>query len=384
MRRTELTVEQILVWADAFHARTGKWPEAKNGRVWEPADENWRNIDNALRQGLRGLHRGQSLARLLAKHRGKRNRKALPKFTIAQILTWADSYLARKGTWPHSSDGLIEETNGETWWSVDMALRHGQRGMPGGSSLARLLAGKRRVPNRAALPRLTVRQILQWSDELHRRTGNWPNAKTGPVDGAAGETWLAVDQALKHGNRGLRPGSSLAKLLGRHRHVVRHVRKRLLTAGEILSWADSHFARTGKWPRTASGPIPEAPGETWQRVHNALIQGRRGLPGGESLAHFVATRRKLRTKVTMPKLTQRQILDWARSFHRRRGYWPTRIEGPIPNSHGETWSAVDSALKEGRRGLPRKSSLSQLIRRHFSIRAGKLARPKERARPPSR
>jgi hypothetical protein len=38
--------------------------------------------------------------------------------------------------------------------------RAGSRGLPGGSSLARLLARERDVPNKQDLPRLTVRQIL--------------------------------------------------------------------------------------------------------------------------------------------------------------------------------------------------------------------------------
>src|SRR4029453_19389295 len=125
MRRTDLTIKQILSWADAYHARTGHWPNQDSGRVWEPADEKWRNIDQSLRMGQRGLHRGQSLARLLAKHRGKRNRKALPKYTITQILQWADAHYTRTGRWPHNNDGRIDATKGETWLAVDMALRHG-------------------------------------------------------------------------------------------------------------------------------------------------------------------------------------------------------------------------------------------------------------------
>jgi hypothetical protein len=55
MRQTELTIEQILAWADAYYQRTGHWPDKKSGKVWEPPDEKWVNIDTALRMGLRGL-----------------------------------------------------------------------------------------------------------------------------------------------------------------------------------------------------------------------------------------------------------------------------------------------------------------------------------------
>lgn len=384
MRRPELTIKQILAWADVHKERTAQWPMINDRLLWRGIDEKWRNIDQALRKGLRGLHRGQTLACLLAKHRGKRHRKQLPPLAVRQILHWSDTHRARTGTWPRSFDGPIANGSGETWWTVDLALRNGKRGLRGGSSLARLLAAERGVPNHADPPRLSVRQILRWVDHHYRQTGNWPSADSGPVVGATWDTWLAIDLALRRARRGLRTRSSLAKLLAQHRRVERYVRKPVLKPAAILKWADAHFARTGKWPRVASGPIRESPGETWQRIHNALLEGKRGLPGGETLTHFIASRRKLRTKVTLPEITKDQVLKWLRAFHRNHGYWPSRKSGPIPTSRGETWSAVDSALKDGRRGFPGRSSLSRFIRRHFRIPTGKLVRPKRVVRPSSR
>jgi hypothetical protein len=66
---------------------------------------------------------------------------------------------------------------------------------------------------------LTVDLILHWADEHHRRTGQWPILKSGLVAGAPGEKWYNVDAALRAGRRGLRPGSSLARLLAEHRGV---------------------------------------------------------------------------------------------------------------------------------------------------------------------
>ena len=37
-----------------------------------------------------------------------------------------------------NESGPIAEAPGETWKSVDLALRYGYRGLPGGASLARL------------------------------------------------------------------------------------------------------------------------------------------------------------------------------------------------------------------------------------------------------
>ena len=60
-----------------------------------------------------------------------------------------------------------------------------------------------------------------------------------------------------------------------------------LTVPQILRWADAHHRRTGKWPSSESGPVAEAPGESWQAVNNALHRGLRGLPGGDSLARLL-------------------------------------------------------------------------------------------------
>jgi hypothetical protein len=287
MARTKLTTAEILAWADAYHERTGEWPIIRSGLIPEALGENWRRVDNALRYGLRGLPGGSSLARLLDECRGVRNVQNLAPLTEPQVLLWADAHHRRTGDWPNDDSGPIADAPGEVWRNVDMALREGHRGFPGGSSLAQLLAKRRGVPNRMALPALTVEQILSWADAHHRRTGTWPKRGSGPIADAPGETWAAVDAALSLGNRGLPGGSSLAQLLQERRGVRNKARLPRLTAKKILAWADAHYRRTGRWQSCESGPIPEAPGETWLAVQMALVQGLRGLRGGSSLHLFL-------------------------------------------------------------------------------------------------
>ena len=76
--RPHLTVKQILAWADAHHARTGEWPAYKSGPVPEAPGEVWTNIDSALRHGHRGLPGGDTLPRLLDRHRGRRGHGWVP------------------------------------------------------------------------------------------------------------------------------------------------------------------------------------------------------------------------------------------------------------------------------------------------------------------
>jgi len=361
MPRHRLIVKQLLAWADAHLERTGHWPNCKRGiAVKDAPDEKWRAIDGALRRGLRGLHRGQSLARLLAKHRGRRNRKALPKYTIRQVLAWADAHHSRTGRWPHKESGLISEAPGESWNAVEAALRGGIRGLRGGNSLAKLLAAKRGKRNRLAPSRLTVRQILDWADAHHWRTGNWPTGDGGAIQGSAGETWAAIDSALRRGKRGLRR-SSLSQLLARHRMVRRHPRWPPLTIDRILRWADAHRKRTGEWPTSHSGKIPAAPGENWQRMDAALRLGRRGLPGGTTLARLLAEHRGRWSNKSRPPLTAKQILRWARAHKRLTGRWPNRNSGSLAGSGGETWAEIRSALRIGGRGLRRRITLTKLI-----------------------
>ena len=72
MRRPPLSVEQVLSWADAHHARTGRWPVVNSGAVPDAPGQTWRNLDHALRAGWRGLPGGDSLPRLLDRLRGPR------------------------------------------------------------------------------------------------------------------------------------------------------------------------------------------------------------------------------------------------------------------------------------------------------------------------
>jgi hypothetical protein len=58
----------------------------------------------------------------------------------------------------------------------------------------------------------------------------------------------------------------------------------------VFAWALAHQQRTGSWPTASSGPIPEAPGETWQYIDLAFRQGGRGLAGGRSLRRFLEDR----------------------------------------------------------------------------------------------
>jgi hypothetical protein len=428
-----LTETIILHWADLHYERTGAWPTAELRRILDSAGDKWSHINTALEQGHRGLPGSSSLARLLAQHRGVRNRKGQPPLTEEQILTWADLHLQSTGRWPTARSGPILGAPGETWMAAQMALHDGTRGLPGGSSLSLLLAEKRGVRNTwtrpipvpnprlgrrlpstrwqmadlkvrtysrsapgdlvgrqscppARNPRpsgrpvfgptvgdqtrrpqpsqrapLSLKGILAWADAHFRRTGSWPAKESGSIPEAPGETWMAVDAALRAGNRSLPGGSSLPRLLQERRRRKNIHALPPLSKKKILRWADAHFHRHGKWPTTRSGPVRDAAHERWDLIDNALRLGLRGLQSGSSLLSLLAKKRGVRHCLHLPPLSPEEILVWAELHYERTGRWPKDSSGPITDAIGETWAAVDRALRLGKRGFPGGSSLAKLL-----------------------
>ena len=159
----DLSIQHILAWIDIHYERTGKWPSRNSGTINGTDGEKWANIDAVLKTGGRGLEGGSTLAQVLSKLRGVRNIGELPDLTLETILAWSDAHYERTGRWPKHNSGAIVEDGG-TWTGVDVCLIQGLRGLPGGSSLAKLLAEHREVRHHLHLPDLTEQQILGWVD----------------------------------------------------------------------------------------------------------------------------------------------------------------------------------------------------------------------------
>ncbi len=367
-RLPRLTTKQILTWADVYHERTGEWPNRHSGVVADAPGETWKGIAAALALGRRGLPGGSSLARLLAEHREVRNPKRLPRLTLKQVRAWAKAHHQRTGEWPTRTSGPIPEAPGETWSAVQGALVSGCRGFPAGLTLARVLGRPEARPARGNQFPLTIPQILTWADAHRRRNGFWPHPRSGPIKGVKGETWRTVDQALRTNTRGVRFGGTLVQLLTQERGLQSRSYRPTLTERQILVWARAHHERTGTWPNFRSGPLADAPGETWRSVDQALRTGLRGLPGGKSLAGLLAERRGARNRTNLPRLEPKQIVTWAEAHHRRTGTWPTSRTGPVTEAPEETWKGVDIALRGGYRGLPGGTSLARLLAEKRGVR----------------
>jgi hypothetical protein len=211
-RPPRLSMEQILAWADAYHAAHGRWPGASSGAIPESPGDTWRKIHVALQQGVRGLVGSTSLPRLLEEHRGARNRMHLPSLSVDQILAWADAHHAATGRWPTANSGPVAAAPGETWNAVHLALYHGTRGLPGGMTLPRVLADRK--PPRWPRPPLTLATIQTWARQHWEATGSWPARASGPVAGVPGEQWSSIARALERGLRSLPRGLTLRRVIG--------------------------------------------------------------------------------------------------------------------------------------------------------------------------
>jgi hypothetical protein len=151
----QLNEDTIVSWIQAHRERTGEWPGRESGPIDEAPGEVWGNIDQALRRGGRGLPGGDSLARLLTRRLGvsagartrRRTTRGTAELTVELILAWADAYRLARGKWPLPTSPPAGLPKGESWLDIDRALRQGSRGLPGGSSLVRLLVEHRHARN---------------------------------------------------------------------------------------------------------------------------------------------------------------------------------------------------------------------------------------------
>lgn len=350
-RLPPVSIAQILAWADEHFEQTGRWPNTMSGRVRGTFEEKWKSLDNSLRQGTRGLRKGDSLAKLLYRARGVRNPADPPPLTVELILAWADEHHAKTGQWPIAYSGAVNGIPDETWNALDMALRVGSRGLPGEDSLARLLDRERGVPNKQNLPRLTINQILAWCDQYHARTGQWPTDSSEPLT-EMHDRWQGIDAALRAGTRGLPGGDSLPQLLARKRGVRNLQALPRLTNEQILAWADDHHRRTGAWPSSDSGSVLADPQETWSSIAMIIRVGGRGLPGNDSLARLLARERGVRNRKGLPPYSIKQILAWADQYHAEHKKWPNVHAGNVAAATGETWTATIKHTVAGRAANP--------------------------------
>src|SRR5260370_40880102 len=101
----------------------------------------------------------------------RRQRTTRPsRLTRARILKMAKVHFRQKGQWPTKRSGPVAGEPNETWAAIDLSLKHGYRGLAGGSSLAQLLAEAGVKRHRRERPRLNLELVLTWAEADQRQT----------------------------------------------------------------------------------------------------------------------------------------------------------------------------------------------------------------------
>jgi hypothetical protein len=305
----------------------------------------------------------------------------------SKIFGWATAHFRRTGSWPTAASGAVVDAGGEDWKAINEGLTNGVRGLPGGSSIARLLTARKVIrPRRHWRPVLTVPQILEWAEAYFKKHGDWPLPRSGPIAGAPRETWVKIDSSLRGGLRGLAGGTSLRRLLAEKKGVrLDRFGRTSLTVKQVLRWVDAHFKRHGDWPWPDSGPIAGAPGETWKEIDVALRSGSRGLPKKSSIIRLLkehrgiypGQKRRPNRMAEAKRLSLKQIRVWAKEHRRRTGIWPHASAGSIAGRPDLNWQIIDTDLRKGCRGLEGGSSLAQLFGRKAQVRK-QVARSRQR------
>ncbi len=286
VEKPDLTEDNIFDAAAKYRTRMGEWPTVRSGdaSLDFPWPESWIAVNAALVNGSRGLSGGKSLPRLLEERASYINVHNRPALSCDEILSAASRFYGRTGRWPSQLSGDASEDFGrsETWVNVNSSLVSGNRGLSGGSSLAKLLdlAGCKTSPHRGG--GLTADLILRAARRCHERTGRYPNANTpdAHLDFDRKESWGAIDNALRKGLRGLNGNSCLAILLDENGLIRRTVKSDVLSTRVLIGMIHRYRLATGAWPSETIN--------VWKSIGQSLRKGYRGLQGGSSLPMFTA------------------------------------------------------------------------------------------------
>lgn len=376
--KVPLSEEAILTAARAFYAQHGRIPTKYfNAPVPGLSDETWVGIDLALSKGLRGLAGGTSLSVLLAPMRKELGiLRSSEKQTLSekQVLAASIKYFRATGQFPNQkTTDSVPGMPGETWTILDTALRDGNRGLPGGSSLSILTKAARDkvgLVKKHEKGELTVKQILAAGSEYLSVNGKIPTVETSDgVPGLPNETWIGINSALHRGLRGLPNGSSLSKVLRPLREklgIKNNNEKAPLSVAKIVTAARLFYREHGILPsQSTTDPVPGMKGENWSAINANLKQGGRGLPGSTSLSNVLAGLRDelgIVSRKEKPLLTEKQIIVAAKKYYKVTGRLPgAHNQDPVPGMPGEKWQNIQNALKKGLRGLPGGTSLARIL-----------------------
>jgi len=329
--RKNLSVNRLTRWIKATKSKTGQYPAQADAIVWDQTEggefkivrsESWRAIDNALRNGYRGSRNENFLnVKSLSDFKIKNNFVDDRALSETQIVKWLATTIEKTGkipsildqdVWTKNSNSDFEVVDGETWVSIDSAIRGKTRGLSkNGQPIASSLADLKKKHGFVEDKSLSENQIIAWILSTYKKTGKYPSMADNDVwteisNGnfilVQDESWSKIDSALNNKQRGLvKPDNtaiaeSLADLKARNKFFSK---KTDLTEEEIVSWMNATKAKTGIFPTATDRDIwcysagdntfKLIADDTWRTIDQAIIHKRRGLvKNGVAIAKSLA------------------------------------------------------------------------------------------------
>ncbi len=203
----------------------------------------------------------------------------------------------------------------------------------------------------------------------------WPNRKDGVVPDLGG-SWLAIDEALRVGVRGLPGGSSLSK---ERLALIGSRSRKQLTAASVKDAILAHHAATGAWPNESTAGATPGVAHSWSYLRAVVRKGTL-FPNGYTFSKLVRELRGL--SPSKGKITIDSVEDAIRAFQvANDGKWSslaTKGAVPITSRDGPTltWQTLDVYLARGLAGLPkvgddgRPLTLAKVVARLRGVIAG--------------
>jgi len=129
----EYLISEIKSFCDNNNGKYPTLESSENGGPRLSGGESWRSVDKFFKKGRRGLKGvATSLADFINKNFGRRNRSE--PLSVEYLISEIKAYFENNGKYPtqHSSEnGGPLLSGGETWGSINDALKNGCRGLKG-------------------------------------------------------------------------------------------------------------------------------------------------------------------------------------------------------------------------------------------------------------
>jgi hypothetical protein len=209
LKPPEPTRELVLKAIEEYRDETGGYPIQQTRGEIPTLGMSWMVLAKRLRAGLLGG--GVTLVGLIEEvrtHRGELAPGKKPKLTLAMVHEAIRAFYREHGRRPTTLKDERPCRLGLAWRTLNNAIKLGQRGLPGGTTLLEECEVALGPAAFGVKPTLTIEAVHEAIRAFYREHGERPMTKT-QLPCGLGIAWSTLQNCLAHGERGLPGGSSL-------------------------------------------------------------------------------------------------------------------------------------------------------------------------------